>query len=134
MLLLLMMHMFSLGPIIPRKAKNALHSKLRSPILSPHARSSKGDSEAALDESKEAKGPPTTPSSQPFNADASTCAAFSRGFVPEDMRDGSDAENRLVHDVPPLLWSFPGSGNTVARLLLDHASGFYTGAGAGAHV
>ena len=29
--------------------------------------------------------------------------------------------------VPPLLYSFPGSGNTWARVLLDHATGIYTG-------
>ena len=115
--MVIMMHIFSLGPIIPRKTKNALRSKLQSQIL-PR------DSEGALDEAKE---PPTPPSSQPFHADASMCAAFSRGFVPAGMREEKGAENRLVHDVPPLLWSFPGSGNTVARLLLEHASGFYTG-------
>lgn len=29
--------------------------------------------------------------------------------------------------VPALLWSFPGSGNTWARLLIEHATGIYTG-------
>ena len=29
--------------------------------------------------------------------------------------------------LPPLLYSFPGSGNTWARVLLDHATGIYTG-------
>jgi hypothetical protein len=29
--------------------------------------------------------------------------------------------------VPPLLYSFPGSSNTWARVLLDHATGVYTG-------
>jgi hypothetical protein len=28
---------------------------------------------------------------------------------------------------PPLLWTFPGSGNTWVRLLLDFATGIYTG-------
>lgn len=28
---------------------------------------------------------------------------------------------------PPLLWTFPGSGNTWVRLLLDFATGLYTG-------
>mmetsp|Transcript_24235 Transcript_24235/g.52893 ORF Transcript_24235/g.52893 Transcript_24235/m.52893 type:complete len:331 (+) Transcript_24235:167-1159(+) len=29
--------------------------------------------------------------------------------------------------LPPLLWTFPGAGNTWVRLLLDHATGTYTG-------
>lgn len=46
----------------------------------------------------------------------------SRSFVPATVR------LQLPHaSVPPLLWSYPGSGSTMTRTLLDYASGYYTG-------
>ena len=50
-------------------------------------------------------------------------------FVPRTFR-GSLSKGkrlRLAHNVGPILWSFPGSGNTWVRLLLESATGFLTG-------
>jgi hypothetical protein len=48
----------------------------------------------------------------------SRCTSSTRRFI--TPREGADR-------VPPLLLSYPGSGNTWARLLLEHATGVYTG-------
>ena len=52
------------------------------------------------------------PSTEPT---AMACGA--RGFV------GASARTRLAHARPPLLLSYPGSGNTWTRLLVEYASG-----------
>eukprot|EP01064_Diplonema_japonicum_P025184 TRINITY_DN3621_c0_g1_i1.p1 TRINITY_DN3621_c0_g1~~TRINITY_DN3621_c0_g1_i1.p1 ORF type:complete len:989 (+),score=120.85 TRINITY_DN3621_c0_g1_i1:71-3037(+) len=39
-----------------------------------------------------------------------------RSFIPTDKEDN-----------PPLFWSFPGSGNTWIRFLIEQATGYYTG-------
>lgn len=47
------------------------------------------------------------------------CARYKeRHFLPQNQSEGR---------VPPLLWSFPGSGNTWVRLVLEHASSILTG-------
>ena len=101
MLLLIMMHVVSLGPARPQQRQERTSNDVPTP------------SQAAA------------PLQSAKRADAG-CAAAPRSFVPQESR----AEpGLLAHDMPPLLWSFPGSGNTVARLLLEHGSGYYTGEG-----
>ena len=62
--------------------------------------------------------PPTTAAShcQAKPSHVMTCPRVHRQF----RQPGSGA-------LPPLLWTFPGSGNTWLRLLLDFATGTYTG-------
>ena len=64
----------------------------------------------------------TAPPSPPTPADAArrACAASA------DVRSFWSASEAAARR-PPLLWTFPGAGNTMMRLLLDHATGVYTG-------
>lgn len=50
-------------------------------------------------------------------------------FVPKTFRGSLSRGKRLrlAHSIGPILWSFPGSGNTWVRLLLESATGFLTG-------
>eukprot|EP00049_Salpingoeca_infusionum_P019235 m.360986 g.360986 ORF g.360986 m.360986 type:complete len:379 (+) comp19264_c0_seq1:334-1470(+) len=62
--------------------------------------------------------PAETAQDLPVHDPAQTCTFPKRHFLPSPDASCS---------APPLLWSFPGSGNTFVRLLIEAATSIYTG-------
>lgn len=81
---------------------------------------------AAIEESKNNAKPLVLPSMKNFTANAGEIDKFTNPFCQAKYgkrKFRSEATKRL----PPILYSFPGAGNTWMRLLIEFTTGIYTG-------